>query len=202
MMRINRTMIVLAVGLLATTGGLAAVQGAAHAAGQRNGPAPMQATVRMYYQGGSMLNRTDRAFLHAANEANLAEIKTSQMALNRATGQNYRDFAQHMIDDHTSAENDLRELAQSKGVTLPDDPGAKNRAVAARLDRLSGAHFDADYWKIQNSGHIAAIALFKREIRYGRDADIKAYAEKYLPKIEEHHKMLIDMGDMTHSGRL
>lgn len=148
------------------------------------------------------LSAVDKTFMMKAEQSNLAEIKTSELAQQKATGENYKNFAQQMIDDHTTAENDLKQLAQSKGVTLTNDPGPKNRAAAARLTRLNGTAFDVNYRRIQHDGHAATIALFRKEIRSGQDADVKAYAQKYLPKIEEHYRMLAELKNsskMNHS---
>ncbi len=139
------------------------------------------------------LSSADKTFLTMANQSNLAEIKTSQLALKKASQQGIKDFAQKMVDDHTKAEDELKQLASTKGVTLPDDPGAKNKAAYNKLTKLSGSSFVTNYTQIQKSGHDMTIAFFQKEINNGQDADVKAYAQKYLPAIQEHDKMITDM---------
>lgn len=178
MKRMTSPLMVLAAGLLVMFGSAVIAQ----SSGNRMNGSKMA--------GRTGLSSVDKTFMLKAEQSNLAEIKTSQAALQKATDESYKTFAQHMIDDHTTAESDLKQLAQSKGVTLPGDPSAKNKAAATKLMQLNGPAFDGSYRRIQRDGHLATIALFKKEIKSGRDPDVKAYAEKYLPKIQEHYKML------------
>ena len=152
--------------------------------------------------GKAMLNSVDKMFIMKAEQSNIAEIKTSQLALKKATKQGLKDFGQHMIDDHTKAEDDLKQVASSKGVSLPTDTDAKNKAAYAKLQKLSGAAFDASYAKVQKDGHDATIAVFQKEISGGQDADVKAFAQKYLPAIQDHDKMITDMKMSGMKGKM
>ena len=57
------------------------------------------------------------------------------------------------------------------------------------LSKLKGAAFDQAYTKDMVAGHEAAIKQFEIEIKTGRDADVKAWAEKCLPTLREHLKL-------------
>ena len=50
-----------------------------------------------------------------------------------------------MVDDHTKANDQLKQVASQKGVTLPSQPDAKDKAEKARLEKMSGAQFDKAY---------------------------------------------------------
>jgi putative membrane protein len=58
-----------------------------------------------------------------------------------------KQYAQKMIDDHTMAGNKLKQLAAAKGVTLPMQPDAKQIAMMAKMQKLSGMEFDTMYLK-------------------------------------------------------
>jgi putative membrane protein len=177
--------------LLAAAGLLATIGGSAIA--QTNDQ--HQAT------GQPRLGNVDKIFMMKAEQSNIAEIKSSQMALTKASKPGLKDFAQRMIDDHATAENDLKQLAQQKGYRLPSDTDAKSRAMAAKLMKLNGAAFDSTYSKAQHDGHVATIAVFKNEIANGNDPNVKAYAEKYLPKIEGHLQALTAMNGSVRMHR-
>ncbi len=170
MRRLTTPALVLAASLLMAGGGPATAQ--------RNSSNPR-----------TTLNSSDRTFMRQVDQANLAEVSAGQLAQQKATGANFKDFAQHMIDDHATAENDLKQLAQSKGVVLPTVPSAKDRTQASKLMKLNVAAFDSSYRKAQVDGHKQVIALFQHEIRDGRDSEVKEFAQKYLPKIVEHLHM-------------
>ncbi len=149
-----------------------------------------------------MVSAQDKMFMQMAEYSNIAEIKTSEVALKKATKQPLKDFGQKMIDDHKTAEDELKQLAASKSVKLKGDTSPDNKAALAKLMTLNGAAFDASYSKVQKTGHDKTIAAFQKEISSGKDADVKAYAQKYLPAIQEHDKMITDMKAMKSMGKM
>ena len=146
--------------------------------------------------GGATVSAQDKMLMQQAENSNIAEIKTSQVALKKAAKQPLKDFGQKMIDDHTTAEDELKQLATTKSVKLRGDTDPENKAALAKLMKLNGAAFDASYSKVQKKGHDKTIMAFQKEISSGQDADVKAYAQKYLPAIQEHDKMITDMKSM------
>jgi len=70
-------------------------------------------------EGRSNLDSSDRHFVMDAAEAGMSEVMMGQMAVQRASNDQVKQFAQRMIDDHTKANQELMQLASSKGVTLP-----------------------------------------------------------------------------------
>ena len=140
--------------------------------------------------GKAMLSTQDKMFIKAAEQSNIAEIKTSQLALKKATKSDLKDYGQHMIDAHTKARAELKELAASKGATLPADTNEPNKAAYSKLTKLNGAAFDSTYTKVQRDGHEATVAAFKAEIADGKDPDVKAFATKNLPEIQSHLDMI------------
>ncbi len=147
--------------------------------------------------GGTMaanLNSMDRKFMMTAAAGGMAEVEMARMALDRAASDGVKQFAQHMIDDHTKANQELMQVAATKGVTLPAGPDAKHQALMAKMMKLSGAAFDREY--IKNAGvkdHQEMEKLFMDEGRKGADADTKAFAAKTLPAVQEHLRMAREM---------
>ncbi len=154
--------------------------------------------------GKMMVSSQDKMFMVAAEHSNLAEIKTSQLALTKTSKPELKEYAQKMIEAHTKAEDDLKQLATSKGVTLPGDPGADNKAKYAKMSTLNGAAFNSNYMAVQKTGHDMTITAFNKEISGGKDADVKAYAQKYLPDIMDHDKMItaLKMGKMKSMDKM
>ena len=107
-----------------------------------------------------------------------------------------------MIDAHTKAEAELKEVATTKGVTLPKDTSEPNKAAYAKLTKLNGAAFDSTYTKVQRDGHESAVAVFKAEIADGKDPDVKAFATKMLPEIQSHLDMIKSLKMDAKAGKM
>lgn len=131
-------------------------------------------------------NAQDATFINAAGPGDQFEIQTSQIALQKARSPAVRAYAQHMVDDHTKATQQLTALAASKGATVSQglDP-TQDRLLAAMHTAAPGS-FDRTYLNGQITGHTATVAAFNDEINGGQDADVKAFAQQNLPTVQQH----------------
>ena len=64
---------------------------------------------------------------------------------------------------------------------------------ADKLSKLSGADFDRAYMKDMVEDHVKDVAMFEKEAKNGKDADVKAFADKTLPTLREHLQMARDV---------
>jgi putative membrane protein len=133
--------------------------------------------------------KQDSEFMMKAAQSDMAEIMTSNLALQKSQNAEVRRFAQMMIDEHTRTSGELKTLAADKNVTLPADVDAKQRSMMSKLTALSGERFDNEYMKGQVKMHEAAVKLFQREADRGTDADVKGWAAKTLPALQSHLTM-------------
>lgn len=134
----------------------------------------------------------DQKFVMDAAHANMAEVELGKLAADKASSADVKKFAQQMVDDHTKANDELKTIAQNKNITLPSSIDAKHKAVADKLSKLSGDSFDRAYMQEMLKGHGMVATQFRTESKSGKDADVKAWAAKTLPTIEEHLKMAQD----------
>lgn len=139
---------------------------------------------------GAMVSRDDSKMMTDLAHANIAEIETGKLALEKSQNEQVRKFAQHMIDEHTSALKELQTLAQAKGVTLPDGTDLKHKTMATALKVMSGNSFDTQYMKRAGVGdHQQTIELLQKTQKNAKDPELKAMATKMLPTVREHLKM-------------
>lgn len=141
------------------------------------------------YAYGAFESR-DRRFARAATQSGLAELAEARIALNQAADPEVRQFAQTMLADHGKANDELIAIGTRKGLDLPTSRSRRDRALADRLKAMSGAQFDRSYVKDQVVAHRRAVALFARESREGKDADLKRFATTTLPALEQHLAMV------------
>ncbi len=134
----------------------------------------------------------DQAFMMKAAQGGMAEVKLGHLATQNAQNEAVKTFGQRMIDDHSKANNELKGLASQKGVTLPSDIDAKDQATYDRLSGLHGAAFDKAYMRDMVMDHRKDIADFQHEADHGRDPDLKTWAGKTLPILQEHLRLAED----------
>jgi putative membrane protein len=139
------------------------------------------------------LSQSDRAFVTRAAQDGMAEVAMGELAAKQASNDAVKQFGQRMVDDHTKANNELKELASKRGIALPSEVSAKQKASQDRLAKLSGDDFDREYMRAMVKDHDSAVALFEKESRSGGDPELKAWAGKTLPVLREHQKQAHDL---------
>ncbi len=132
----------------------------------------------------------DAHFAMMVAQTDIAELQVSNMALQKSSSDEVKKLAQKLIDDHTKTTDAMKEIATNKGMTLPTDTDAKHKALAKKLDGESGATFDKDFLAANSMDHHKVVAAFKKESTAGMDPDIKDFATKFLPAIQEHTQMI------------
>jgi putative membrane protein len=133
------------------------------------------------------LSPSDRRFIETAARGGLAEVDLGRLGTEKASSADVKAFAQTMVDDHSKANDELKTLASQKGLTLPTGPDASHKAVRDRLEKLSGDAFDRAFIKEMLKDHKKVVAEFQKQAGSSRaDADVKSFAEKTLPKLQQH----------------
>jgi putative membrane protein len=135
----------------------------------------------------------DAGFMATVAQANFAEVDAGRLALKKSSNPDVKKFAQHMIDDHTQANSDLADLAHKKGMDLPSKADEAHQKELARLAEMSGAEFDRAYMTMMVNDHVKAVSLFEKNAEGAADPEVKAFAKKMLPTLQEHLKMARDM---------
>jgi len=136
----------------------------------------------------------DKMFAMKAAQGGIFEVKSSQMALKKTSNKQVMMVAKRMVKEHTASNLELKTVAQDKKMTLPADTDPKHKATLAKLSGLSGSSFDKAYMASQEASHAATVKLFENEIATGVDKDVTGFASKNLPEIEDHTKMIFQVG--------
>jgi putative membrane protein len=137
----------------------------------------------------STVSPSDAEFVMEAARGGMAEVKIGQLAAQRATNPQVKDFAQRMVQDHSQANNELQGLAQAKNIALPPDMGDAYRQELERLSQLTGPDFDRAYMDRMVDEHAEDVELFQQQAQRGRDADLKTWAAKTLPTLQSHQEL-------------
>lgn len=132
------------------------------------------------------LARADHQFVMKAAQGNVAEVELGRLATQKAQSDDVKKFGQRMVDEHAEANDRLQKIASRKGITLPTSLDKANQAVKDRLSKLSGEQFDRAYMRHMVSDHRKDVAEFEREANSGKDEDVKKFASRTLPTLEDH----------------
>jgi putative membrane protein len=107
-----------------------------------------------------------------------------------------------MVRDHTKAGDQLKQLAQGEGLSLPTQASAADTKEESKLSAESGAAFDKDYIRAQRTAHRQAVALFTQESKNGKDANLKSFAAQTLPTLQDHYRMITAMPTSEHGSTM
>ena len=136
----------------------------------------------------------DSKFAAKAAAGNMAEAALGRLGVERASSPDVKRFAQRMIDDHTQALDELRNLASQKSLALPDAAGKAQQTAESKLSRLSGPAFDREFMEVMIKNHNDALDLFQNEAAHGDDTEMKQWAAKTVDAIKEHLRMAREIG--------
>jgi putative membrane protein len=125
------------------------------------------------------------SFLKDAAQGGAAEVEMGKVAVANAQNPEVKKFGQMMVDDHTKAGNELKELAGKKNIAVPADIGS-HKSMLDKLKGLKGADFDKEYVSEMVSDHETDVAEFEKQAANATDPDVKAFAAKTLPTLKKH----------------
>lgn len=135
------------------------------------------------------------AFAIEVAQNNMAEIELGRLATQKGQNPQVKQFAQRLIADHTRAGNELKLVATDKNITLPTEVRPEQKENHDRMSRLSGAEFDRAFMEAMVQSHDRSVNTFQDQANNGTDAEIKAFATKTLPTLQEHLRMARELND-------
>jgi putative membrane protein len=135
-------------------------------------------------------------FIHQATVGNLFEVKSSQLALKRTSDANVRDFANHMIKDHTRVGDRLKSaLSAENKKYMPKTLDQENQDKLDNLQKTSAADFNKDFIDAQVEAHDNAVDLFQDYADNGDDQRLKSFAADNLPTLKKHQDQIKELQD-------
>lgn len=136
------------------------------------------------------LDRADYKFVEDATKAGMNEVAMGQLATEKAADPAIKQFGEKMVKDHTQANEELTKIVAQKGATLPTQATAADTREMDHLKNLSGADFDKAYVKHMYKEHKSTVKEFEKAAKDAKDPDVKAFAAKTLPTLQQHEATL------------
>ena len=129
---------------------------------------------------------SDQAFVTKAAQGNSAEVELGKIVAAKSKNPSVKQFARMMVKDHTTALNELQELAQTKNLNFNDDLTDDAKALQAKLTSDTGKQLDKDYMDGMVEDHQKDVQDFTDQSEKAKDADVKQWAGKTLPTLQKH----------------
>ena len=152
-------------------------------------PATSSTTGSATAQSGATLTKDEQDLMTKAAQGGLAEVSLGQSAAQKATSPDVKAFAQKMVDEHSKANDQLKQVATTKGVTLPTDTDAEHKAVADKVNAQSGAKFDKAYMDAMVKDHYKTVKELEDASKKVKDPDLKSWLDQTIPVVKQHQSM-------------
>lgn len=137
----------------------------------------------------SQLSASDMRFVKEAAQGGIMEVKMGYMGVQNGQGSQVKNLGQKLIQDHTAANKELEQLAARKGVVVPQELDPHHQQELDRLSKLTGAQFDQAFIQHAVTDHQKDIKKFQTAAEKATDQDLRAFAQRTLPVLQQHLDM-------------
>ncbi len=147
------------------------------------------------------LDQKEAKALKDLADADMAEVQAGKIGVEKAKSDDVKQFAQKMQDDHGKNLEELKTLAQSKGVDLPDQPSQKHQAEAKKLQSASEDRFDRAYMDHMVKDHKTDVKKLSDAAKSAKDPEVKAFLEKTHDTVQDHLQMAQQVDQSVKGGK-
>ena len=153
------------------------------------------ADANMPVKGPNVASATSVNYVQNAAEADVYAIAAAQVADRKAHSPRVRNFADMMLRDHTSSDDQLKAVVwrASINVTPPTVLDHTHAAMLQSLNSASGTDFDRRYALQQVEAQESALLVHTDYARSGDNDLLRAYAADAAPRTEAHLALARDL---------
>lgn len=148
----------------------------------------------------TMVSSETQTFMEKAATSGMLEVKLGEMAQEKASAAEVKDFGKQIVAHHSQANDQLMALAQEKSITLPDSLTAKQQSDVDKLSKLSGDEFDQAYMKMMTKDHKKDVKTFEKASKSTSDPAVQDFASQTLPTLKKHLQEAEDINKQLRSS--
>jgi putative membrane protein len=130
----------------------------------------------------------DSEFVVEAASGSMMEVELGKLAVERANSPQVKNFAQKMVNDHSKANERLKNLAQKKNIAIPNNLPNDHQKKIEDLRGKSGAEFDKEYMDLMVDDHKDDVDKFEKAADDLNDNELRAWASETLPTLRQHRE--------------
>lgn len=145
-------------------------------------------------QTGGAVPSSDATLLVKVRQAGLWEMPSGIMAMQKGTTQTVKDVGFALMVDHGRLDKMTRDLAQTLGVALPEQPSDEQRGWLGEEMNATGKNFDRIFANRLRAAH-GAVYLVLAQLRSGtRNDQVRAFATTGNQAVTRHMTLLESTG--------
>lgn len=153
---------------------------------QSPGMAGSNGQMQQQSQDNSTSQMEDKAFVKDALQGGMAEVQLGQLAQQKGSSDDVKQFGAMMVTDHTKLGDAMKPVAQQLNVKVPDGPSKKDKQLMDKLQGMSGTDFDNAYIAAMVKDHKKDSADFKSEVAQTQNPQLKQLASQGQQVIDQH----------------
>jgi putative membrane protein len=139
-------------------------------------------------------------FIKEAYNANLFEIQAGQLAAQRVQDDKIKQFARMMVEDHTKANQQLKQLAQSSQFQVREQLDPIHQMKLQKMQKIPASEFGRKYVNGQVAGHWMSVLEYRYQAKNAQNAQVKQYASQTLPNLEKHLQHVQQLAEQQAGG--
>ncbi len=177
---------------------------------------------------GVGISTSDKNWVNDQLAGGMAEVELAKVAKAHAASPDVKQFAQMMIDDHTKAGEQLKQVAANYSISTNDAKiDDKHRSLMDKLSKLNGRDFDKEYMSAMVDDHESDVRELRSRVDENRsvsdrvtgknpenpatvkpekadnraDASLNEWAANTLPTVEHHLDRAKQIKDAVDNNR-
>ena len=151
-------------------------------------------------QGATSSLDADRQFVQESIRTNLFEVAVGKDVANRTENQEVKEFAQTMVDYHSKANENLRQVAQQIGIEAPSSMNQWQQAMVKHMQGLKTQELDRKYMFHQAGAHHIKLLNHRFAILQASKQQVKQLAQRMYPTLQEHKQKADRISEQIASG--
>ncbi len=137
-------------------------------------------------QSDTTMSQESKDFITKAAQGNLGEIVMGTRVQNKTENPDISQFGLRLVEDHSTANQELKPIAEANGVPWPEKPKEKQRELEDKLSQLSGAEFDKKFMEEMVKDHEKDVKEYEKMADKVENKQLKEYVQKTLPVLKKH----------------
>lgn len=139
----------------------------------------------------------DRRFLMKMTSDCILEIEVGDMASELGVNGAIIHFGEDMSKEHARMLQDLRQLAERKGIAVPRDLNNLDRDRLVKMTSLAGTEFDRQYINLEIRRHDDNVAWLESYLQQASDEELKHEAEQMIVILQQHAHRARELGTLV-----
>lgn len=130
-------------------------------------------------------DKTKKFVMEAAN-GGMMEVHLGQIAAQKASSPQVKDFGNLMVKDHSDANQKLKSAVSGLQVTIPSTMDKDHMDKMDKLTNKTGKDFDKAYVDMMVQDHRKDVAEFEDAAKNVTDPSVKSWVTATLPVLKQH----------------